>query len=658
VRAVVELGKDAVGAPRVSGGSEEARGGLLLPAGRTGEKTARVGAPPRWARPALAAVMALSTLAYLWDLGRTGWGYGIYAAAVQAGTRSWKAALFGSMDASNFISIDKSPGPLWVMEISARLFGLSSWSVLVPEALEGAATVGIVYLCVRRLSGAEAGVVAAALVALSPAAAAVFRFDNPDALLTLCMAASAYATVRAVDDGRARWAVLAGALLGAAFLAKLLEALIVAPGLLGAYLVGGRGDLAGRLRRCAYAGAVALVSGGWWPALVELTPPSARPYVGGTADNNVLSLIFGYDGFGRLSGRGQGPASGPVSLAHLFGEASRLFGTYMGTQASWLLAGAAILGVAAWALSGRGEGGKRTRAAVALWGGWLLSGWAVLSFAQGMVHPYYTVVLVPPIAGLVATGGRRLWELRERSEVRWVMGAAVACTSIWAFGALDVAGPWRWLCYLVLGSGLLGGAGAACWGRLGKPARAAAGALVALGCLAGPGLYVAGAVVNQPVAADPYALPPGAMPAIGEGPTGGSMSGLSRPGRALVRALKQGAARYRWVVATVGDLPAGGYQLATGDPAMAIGGWTGSDPVPSLARFKQLVARHQVHYFVPAGPYGGIVLGASQSGSDACQVTTWVEHNFPARSISGVLVYDLSGRRQPRPKAPVIGCIG
>ena len=634
----------------------EVTGAVCRAGGLKAETGVRKGSA-RWQRPAVVAVLALSALIYVWDLGRAGWGYGIYASAVQAGTRSWKAALFGSMDASNFISLDKSPGSLWVMEISARLFGLSSWSLLVPEALEGVATVGLVYLCVKRWSSAEAGLVAALLTALTPASAAIFRFDNPDALLTLCMVASAYATVRAVDDGRARWAVFAGAMLGAAFLAKLLEALVAGPGLLAAYLLAGPGGLGRRARHSAYAGVAALVAGGWWPALVELTAASARPYVGGTRHNSVVHLIFGYDGFGRLSGHGQAPPLNTRGLAALWTDASRLFGGYMGSQASWLLPGAAILGVAALVVAGRCPREERVRAGVVMWGGWLAVGWAVLSFSQGMVHPYYTVVLAPAIGALAGVGGWQLWQLRDRKEARWVLGAAVVCTSVWAFGVLDVHDRWRWLCYIVLVAGFLAGTGALAWKASSVLTRTGTALVAVLACLAGPVLYTAGDIVNPAVVADPYAAPPGTMPVIAAGPVGGSMASLSRPGPALVRELDRGAAGYRWVVATVGDLPAGGYQLATGDPAMAIGGWTGGDPAPSLAQFKEMVTQRQVHYFIPASTYGGIVLGASQAGSDACQVTGWVERNFAPQRVSGVVVYDLSARRDPQPRARLTGCV-
>lgn len=612
---------------------------------------------PARARLALVAVLALSALAYLWDLGRTGWGYGIYAAAVQAGTKSWRAALFGSVDAGNFISVDKSPGPLWVMEASARVFGLSSWSILVPEALEGVATVGLVYLCVKRWAGPWAGVLAALVSALTPAIAATSRFDNPDALLTLCMVASAYATVRAIDDGRAFWAMMAGGLLGAAFLAKLLEALLVAPGLFCAYLLAGPGSLGRRARQVAYAGAAATVVGGWWPLLVSLAPASSRPYIGGTADNSVVSLVFGYDGFGRLSGSGQAPPGPLRGLAALRVDASRLFGAYMGSQASWLLLVAVLWALAA-VLMTRGAGRRdRTRAALVLWGGWLAADWAVLSFSQGMVHPYYTVVLGPPIAALVSVAGWQLWQLRERREASWALGAGVVASSLWAFGVLEGPGRWRWLCYAVLGAGTLTGLGWVCWASLTKLARAGTALVSAFACLAGPALYVVGEVTNAPVTSGPYAAPPGGGPGATRSPLGGSIADLSRPSPALVRVLQSGAKGYRWVVAAVGDLPAGGYQLATGDPAMAIGGWSGGDPVPSLAEFEAMVAHHEVHYFIPAGPYGGLVLGASQARSDACRVTEWVERNFAGRRLGGVLLYELSRRPSPQPHAQLMGCM-
>ena len=175
--------------------------------------------------------MTATAFIYIWDLGASGWANSFYSAAVQAGTKSWKAFFFGSSDASNFITVDKPPASLWVMEISARLFGLNAWSILVPQALEGVATVGLLYATVRRWFSPAAALIAGSVVALTPVAALMFRYNNPDALLVLLLTASAYATVRAIERSSPRWLVLAGALVGFGFITKMLQAFLVVPAL-------------------------------------------------------------------------------------------------------------------------------------------------------------------------------------------------------------------------------------------------------------------------------------------------------------------------------------------------------------------------------------------------------------------------------------------
>ncbi len=257
---------------------------------------------PAWVRPALVTLLVGTGVLYLWGLGGSGWANSFYSAAVQAGTRSWKAFFFGSFDSSNFITVDKPPAALWVMGISARLFGVNPWSILVPQALEGVATVGVVYLCVRRWFAPGAALLAGAVVAVTPVATLMFRFDNPDALLTLLLSLAAYATIRAVEAGRSRWLVLAGALVGFGFLTKMLQAVILMPVLALVYLVAGPPKLGRRVVQLAYAGLALVVAGGWWVAVVQLTPAADRPYVGGSTDDSLLNLIFGYNGIGRLSG--------------------------------------------------------------------------------------------------------------------------------------------------------------------------------------------------------------------------------------------------------------------------------------------------------------------------------------------------------------------
>src|SRR4051812_28643117 len=194
-------------------------------------------AQPRWVRPAVLTLLVATAVLYLWGLGSSGWANNYYAAAAQAGTQDWKAWLFGSLDAGNAITVDKPPAALWVMALSGRLFGFSAFTMLLPQALMGVGAVGLLFAAVRRVSGPGAGLIAGAALALTPVAALMFRFNNPDALLVLLMVAAAYFVVRATENGSAMWMGLAGSALGFAFLTKMLQAFLVVPGLALAFLV-------------------------------------------------------------------------------------------------------------------------------------------------------------------------------------------------------------------------------------------------------------------------------------------------------------------------------------------------------------------------------------------------------------------------------------
>jgi putative ABC transport system permease protein len=258
-----------------------------------------------------------------------GVAFGVYA-AVQAGASSWKAFFFGSSDASNLITVDKSPAFLWPMALAARIFGVSSWSILAPQALEGVATVGVLYLAVRRWFGPAAGLLAGAVAALTPVAALMFRFNNPDSLLVLLLTLGAYAVVRAVESGSTRWIVWAGVFVGFGFLAKMLQAFLVVPAFGLVYLVAAPVALRTRLRQLALAAVAMVASAGWWVAIVELWPASSRPYIGGSRTNSVLELIFGYNGFGRLTGDEAGSVGGgPAGTTGRWGPTrhTRLFDT-------------------------------------------------------------------------------------------------------------------------------------------------------------------------------------------------------------------------------------------------------------------------------------------------------------------------------------------
>ncbi|RZU75156.1 dolichyl-phosphate-mannose-protein mannosyltransferase [Micromonospora kangleipakensis] len=374
-------------------------------------------ADPRWARPALLALLLATGLLYLWSLGSSGWANSFYSAAVQAGSESWKAFFYGSSDAANSITVDKTPASLWLMALSVRIFGLSSWSILVPQALLGVASVGVLYAAVRRWYGPVAGLIAGAVLAATPVATLMSRFNNPDALLAFLLVAAAYATVRAVETASTRWITLVGALVGLGFLTKMLQAFVVIPVFAGVYLLAAPTGLGRRVWQLLLSGLAVVVAAGWWVAVVELVPASARPYIGGSQRNSILELTLGYNGLGRITGDEEGSVGGGATGGGggpFSGQTGwlRMFDTEVGGQISWLLPAALILLVAGLVLAGRAARTDRRRAGLVLWGGWLLVTGLIFSFMSGIFHAYYTVALAPAVGALVGIGTVLLW--RER----------------------------------------------------------------------------------------------------------------------------------------------------------------------------------------------------------------------------------------------------
>jgi 4-amino-4-deoxy-L-arabinose transferase-like glycosyltransferase len=639
---------------------------------------------PAWARPALLALLAATALLYLAGLSRNGWANDFYAAAVQAGATSWKAFLFGSFDSASFITVDKTPASLWVMDLSVRVFGLNYWSLLVPQALEGVATVGVLYTTVRRWFGAPAALIAGAVMALTPVATLMFRYNNPDSLLVLIMVLAAYTTTCALESGRTRWLTLTGALLGLGFLTKMLQAFLVLPVFALAYLVAGPPRLGQRIWQLLAGGAALLVAAGWWVALVMLTPAADRPYIGGSTNNSILQLTFGYNGFGRLDGNevgsvGFGNGAGP----RFGGSASltRLFGAEMGGQVSWLIPAALVALAALLWLSRRSPRTDRTRSAAILWGGWLVVTGLVFSYMSGIIHPYYTVALAPAVGALSGIGAAALWRDRHTVFARAAMAAMLAVTAGWAWVLLGRSPGWYpWLRVAILAAALGGVAG------LGGPlaysintaatahtgALPSAGPAVAAGFGAGrfgPGRFGPGGFGNafRGVAGGQFPGGGGAaglggsgaggQPGSGQFPggsfgggqggtgrfrggfgggPGGGLGGNTQVSSALTTLLTTGSAGYTWAAATVGSESAAPLQLATGKPVLAIGGFNGTDPTPTLAQFERLVSEHKIHYFVGQNrsSFGG--------GSGAApQIASWVESHFTARTVGGVTVYDL-----------------
>ena len=616
------------------------------------------GAPdsPRWERPALLTLLSVTAVLYLWALGSLGWANDFYAAAVQAGTQNWKALLFGSLDPGNAITVDKPPAAMWVMALSGRIFGFSSWSMLVPQALMGVGSVALLYAAVKRTSGAAAGLLAGTILALTPVAALMFRFNNPDALLVLLLVAAAYCIVRALEANSTRWVALAGVALGFAFLAKLLQAFLVVPVLALVVLVAVPGSFWKRLRDLLVGLVAMVVSAGWYVALVSLWPADSRPYIGGSTDNSLLELALGYNGLGRVLGgdgnptRGAGPSEGPgggggPGGAMFGGEPgiTRIFGDAMGTEIAWLLPAALIGLVAGLWFTRRAPRTSPTRAGLLLWGGWTVVTVVVFSFMKGIMHPYYTIALAPGIAGVLAISVRELWRGRQFRSSRIVLGVMLAGTGVWSYVLLDRTPDWlpwlRWVvlvgCIVVAAVLIVGGH------QLGRytAALVAAGLLLGLGATAA---YTAETVLHGHSGAIPLSGPAraGGMPGPGgPGGHGGPGGESSKPSERLQAMLKD--ADNRWAAATVGSFSAGSLELNTGASVMSIGGFGGGDNSPTLQQFQQYVADGQVRYFVAGDGRGPGPMGGGDKESAGSQITAWVKANYTAQTIDGQTVYDL-----------------
>jgi 4-amino-4-deoxy-L-arabinose transferase-like glycosyltransferase len=661
---------------------------------------------PAWVRPTLVGLLVGTAVLYLWGLGTSGWANSFYSAAVQAGSSSWKAFFFGSFDSSNFITVDKPPAALWVMDLSARLFGVNAWSILVPQALEGVAAVALLYATVRRHFSAAAGLIAGLVLATTPVAVLMFRFNNPDALLVLLLVGAAYAVTRALETASTRWLILAGALVGFGFITKMLQAFLVVPGFGLVYLAYAQTALRRRIVQLLAAGAAIVVAAGWWVAAVMLTPASMRPYIGGSTNNSILQLAFGYNGLGRLTGNetgsvGGGGGAGGTSMWGATGI-TRLFGSDMGGQVSWLIPAALLLGGAAlWAFR-RSPRSAGQVPQVLLWGSWLLVTGLVFSYGKGIIHPYYTVALAPAIGALVGIGAVTLWRLRDQLWSRLALAATIVVTAVWAHQLLARSPSWHpWLRGFVLAAGLLvavvtllpPGAFAGRGGHVGRwlaalglvaalagpmaysldtasTAQSGAipsagptvvgagfgGARGALGGLGGPGGAGApggGRGLGGSFGGRPSGPGLGTQPQFGgrlgggapRGQAGGGLLNAGSVSAALTTALKADASTYRWVAATVGAENASGYQLAADEPVMAIGGFNGTDQAPTFAQFEKYVSDGDIHYFIAGGGFGG---GGAQVGtsigasSDSSEITQWVEAHFTATTVGSTTVYDLT----------------
>ncbi|MGA7397213.1 MAG: glycosyltransferase family 39 protein, partial [Solirubrobacterales bacterium] len=257
-------------------------------------------------RPEVVGLILLAAILNIWALNQNGWANEYYSAAVQSMSGSWHNFFYGSFDAAGVMTVDKPPLALWVQALSVRMFGFSSWSILLPQALMGVASTVLVYDLVRRVFGRLSGSVAGLVFALTPITVAIFRHNNPDALLVLLSLAAVWFVVRGLEDGRTRWVVFAAICVGLGFETKMGAALLVLPGLAIAWMWVAPAGRRAVVKQLLIAGGVLVAVSMAWPLLMALTPVANRPWISGTSDNSIWSLITGYNGLGRLGGQAGG----------------------------------------------------------------------------------------------------------------------------------------------------------------------------------------------------------------------------------------------------------------------------------------------------------------------------------------------------------------
>ena len=634
----------------------------------------------KWTLPVL---LVLTGVLYLFGALHNGMANSYYAAAVQAASQDWTAWLFGSLDAANYVSVDKPPLATMLMGLSARLFGFSSFSMLLPSVLAGVGSVWLVYGAVKRQFGFTSAVIAGATLMLTPVAALMFGFNNPDAILTLMLTASGYAFLRSLEGRRPLlWLSLAGLFTGLAFNTKMLQGLMVLPAMVLVYLVFAKPPIVTRLLHLMFAGLITTMSTLWWSVLVWLTPAGSRPWVGSTNDNNIWSLIFGYNGFGRLLG-GHGGGGGPGGGAPPSGDMGsatplqtagnttqtmadgagmmpggvgggpggghgpggpgvggqtgifRIFNNDFGPNIAWLLVLAlAGGGLMLWILR-KTPRTSRGRAAVIFWMLWLLIHIVIFSMTSGVIHPYYVVVMAPAVAALVGISLPFLWgAYTRRKPYAWLLPVLVGVTAVIAVIILGYAGTMTWLMWTV---GLLGLAGMiGLLVNLYAPRRwlqnlAIIAAIAA--CTLAPTVYTL-ATVNV--------THTGSIPTAGPNSTAmqGSNNESSQADSQLVKYLVEHQNGATWLVAVASANESAAIQLTSGQPVMAVGGFNGSDTPLTLEQFKQLVKAGKVKYYAISSHNRG---GGGPSGSNN-EITAWVKQTGTVVNYGGsdVTLYELS----------------
>ncbi len=645
------------------------------------------------AHVALAGVLALSAVLNVNKLSQNGYANIFYSAGVKSMLRSWHNFVFVSFDPGGLVTLDKPPLALWVQAASAKVFGFSPLSLLLPEAIVGVLAVAALYWVMAPRFGVWAAVAGALTLAVFPSFVAVSRENGVDPVLILLLILACGTGLRACETGRWRTLVGCGVLIGLAFNTKTLAAYLVVPPIALAYLVCAPGRIPNRVWKLAVAAVAMLVVSFAWIAFVELTPASQRPYVGSSTNNTELGLTFEYNGFGRVEGQAGGPNSVVVrpgayvpaaqeravaanaahaksippasSSAHEptptlkpivtkgrekdpipFGGPPgplRLFHVGLGDQAGWMLPFAlfGLLGVALLIFLDRRRDPRL--AGMLVLGGWFLVEAVVLSLSKGIVHPYYVSALGPGTGAMAGAGAASFVGLaRERGTRRIcglaLMACAVASTVVVQVVLLHREHYLEWFIPLLVVGAAVGLCALVALRRLALPAVAFTFLLL----LVAPGAYsattwLAPAEGTFPAAGPRHDPGPGAY---------GVNARDERIDQALADYVSTHDPGTRWALLTVASDTASPMMLF-GLDAGAVGGYSGTDPAVDGPRLARLVANREARYVLLGGEYslrGGNL--ATRAVLKACTELAPSAWHSPVGYPYGLALFDCAGHER------------
>jgi 4-amino-4-deoxy-L-arabinose transferase-like glycosyltransferase len=556
------------------------------------------GPQPAWARPALLVIAAAAAWSYAWRATRPVNIEIYYAATVRSMSMSVPNFFFGGFDPAGTITVDKLPGAFWLQAISAALFGAHTWSLVLPQVIEGTATVLVLYRAVRRQAGPAAGLIAAGILAISPATIALNRGNISDTLMILLAVLAADSVTVAASTGRWRPLLLAGLWVGLAFQAKMLEAWLVLPALVVCYLVAAPGGGRQRASRCGAMVALAVAVSLSWMSLVTIWPSGSRPYIDGSTDNSAFQQVFVYNGLGRLDQATPDqllnktlrlgiPISPPPSW-------HRLLTGELGRDTAWLLA-AAVIALIAGLAARRRPRTDLTRAGLLLWGIWLLTLFAAFS-AAATINTYYVAALSPAVAALLGIGLVLAWQHRTQPWSPLALFVAVAATAGYAAWLLPASGTglpgWLREALVVLSAVAACCLIAACWQRRSAILAAASAALAATAVLIVP---ATAALTVATSGLGPFETP--FEPARETAHIAVFQAAGFEVQQALA-ALQKGNAAEPYLMATQTSALAAPFIWASGQEVVPVGGFTGTIPSPTLATLQHLISTNLVRTFL------------------------------------------------------------